>query len=329
MYWFIDVYLPIIDWLSHQIVIILFKLVRILLETILLMVIQLQYRCCKIRNVIKCWILWNYSLIWMNIVTVYHTAGIFDIVGYIYIILIIVDAINSNCIDKLPINSSAGYNLDQNSIVGYTLNQNSTIMFVIVNYYKFVSNVHKMDQFRQIINKVHNLQYNGYVGVILSLVDALPSITCQKLNTNGAGYELYRNIIIQYTSIKSITTMLISIQSDKFCTNVYKRNQFNQIGNVMHNFDLNISIINVIDINAHLQILVVVYVIRYGASLFIFAYDTFILVFKFIINHLIITYLSIFYLTAGDMDTDTVIKSIINAIIKIILQTDEMIQFWL
>ena len=327
VYWFIDVYRHTINWLLYKIVIILFKLVRIPLEMIISMVRQLQYGCFKICNTIQCWILWNYSLIWMNIVTVCHTCISCNIVGYIYIIGIILDAIHSNCIHKLYIHDSGGYKSDQNRIIGDTLNKNSTIMFVIVHYYKLVSNVHKMDQLRQMVNEIHNLQCNCYMGVILSLVDALHSISRHKLNTNGSdGYELNRNRIIQYTLIESISTMFTSIQNDKFCTNIYKMNHFNQIDNAMHNFDPIMAIMNVIDTIAHpIKILIAIYVIICEAS-FIFAYGTFRLVpvFKFMINHSNTTHLSALYLTTNNMDNGKVLTSIINAIITLTLQTNVM-----
>ena len=68
--------------------------------------------CCHICNTIQSWILRNYNSISINIRSVYRIGIVVDTIGYIYTIWVIVDAIHSNCIHKLHINSIIDYNLD-------------------------------------------------------------------------------------------------------------------------------------------------------------------------------------------------------------------------
>ena len=154
----------------------------------------------------------------INIVTICHIDVTLDMIGYIYIIWNKLDAIHSNCIHKLHINGSSGYSLDQSKLIAYSLNKNITIVFSIVNYYEFFSNVHKMDRFYPIINKIQDFGYNC-MDVILSITDALSSICYHKLHTIGScGCELNKNGTIQYTPDDTITTMITIIKYDKFAT---------------------------------------------------------------------------------------------------------------
>ena len=54
----------------------------------------------------------------------------------------------------------------------YTLEKNMTAMFLIVNYYKykFISNVHKMNQFYQIDDIIHNL---NLIISIINIIDVI------------------------------------------------------------------------------------------------------------------------------------------------------------
>ena len=101
----------VINFLLQKTIIRTFKSARILLETTLSMTKQ-QHWCSHICNVIQSWILWINSLILINIVGIYHISVIFDIIGYTYTILVIVEAIHSDYIHTLYINGSGGFNLD-------------------------------------------------------------------------------------------------------------------------------------------------------------------------------------------------------------------------
>ena len=119
-YWFSDAYLHRIDSLLHTTVKRTCKLTRFLLETSLSMAKQLEYWCGEICNVIQSWILFNYRLVWINIVTVCYIMVMFDMIRCISIIWIRIDAMYINCIHKLYINVRCSYNLDQNKVIGYS-----------------------------------------------------------------------------------------------------------------------------------------------------------------------------------------------------------------
>ena len=117
----------IIDCLLQKTIIITFELVRILLETTLSMVKQLHW-CCEICNAIQSWILRNYDLIWINIVSVYHIGVVLDTIGYIYTIWVILDAIHSNCIHKFHTNGIIDNNLDAIDPITLEINVTGSIV---------------------------------------------------------------------------------------------------------------------------------------------------------------------------------------------------------
>ena len=330
--WLYNVYLHIIDCLLIKTVITTFKLTRILLKTTLLMTQQLQFGCCDICIATRSWILWNYSLVWINIITVYHIGVIFDTIGYFYTSWVIVNAIHSNCNHKLHIiiNGRYSYTLDQNKTIRFTLNKNITIVFMIVNYCKSISYVHKMCQLYQIGNKIQNFKYNCYIGMILNMIDKLPTNFGYKAHTNGSdGYELKNNSIIQYTLVENKNTTLTIINYDQFVTEIYEMDQFYRwfypIDDVKHNLDLVVTIINVIDIiSSQIKILVAIYSIICRTWLSIFTYDTLVLLCKLMTIHSRIISLSTLYLTTINMDNFKVSISISNVITKIMAQTDHM-----
>ena len=111
--------------------------------------------------------------------------------------------------------------------------------------------------------------------------------------------------------------MITIIKYDKFATNTHKMDQFYQIDDVMSNMNLIITIVKVTVTTAHhIRILIAICVILSKTS-FIFAHGTFILVFKFIINHP-------FCLTKNNANNFKVFVSAINVIITIILQIAHM-----
>ena len=316
VYWFSDVYL-------YKAVKRTSKLTKILLEMSLSIAKQLQYGYDEICNVIQSWILWNYRLIWIlwnyrliwiNIVIACHIGVIFDMIRCISIIWIRIDEIHRNCIHKLYISVNVGYNLDQNKAIGCSLNNNITIMFLIVN-------VHKINKFYQIVDKIQNFQYNGCIDMPLTKTDALYSIFCHKLHTNSSdSCELHKNGIMQYTLHDSMTTMFTTIKYDKIATNIYKMDQFYQIDGVIHNWNqIKVTAIkSVKDAIAHqIEILIAIYVIISKRPLFIFNHGTFTFTFKFIINHSL-------YLSTNNMDKFEIITSIINTILTIIAQVDSI-----
>ena len=94
VYLFSDACLHVIDCLLYTTTVITFKSAIILLEMTLTITEQLQY-CCEVCNAKQYWILWNHSL--GDTVTVgNHNDVILDIIGYIYIICIIMNTIYSN-----------------------------------------------------------------------------------------------------------------------------------------------------------------------------------------------------------------------------------------
>ena len=122
-----------IDCLLYKTVIISFTLKRILLKMTLSMTKQLHHWCCQICNVIRCWILWNYSL--GHTVTVYnHNDVILDTIDYMYIICIIVYAIQSNRNNKLHTKNSGSYKLNQNKIIGLTVSYIAQAGYEINNF---------------------------------------------------------------------------------------------------------------------------------------------------------------------------------------------------
>ena len=289
------------------------------------MVKQLQYGYREICNVIQSWISWNYSVIWINcnIVTVYCISVTCDIISYTYGIWIIIDAIPSDCILKLWINYGGGYNLDENKIIGYSLYNNITIVFIFVNYCKFISNIHTMGQFYQIVNKILNFRYTTCMGMILSVLDTLHNIFCHELHTNnGDACELIKNEIIQCTSYGRITNMVAIVKYNKFATKIYKMNHFYQIDNLRHNSNQTKTIIRFIDTIAHrIKSLIAIYVIIAKILVFSVTYGTCILIWKFNYNvHSNTTYLFLFFLIMHNMDNLNVIICMINTIFTIIAQ---------
>ena len=53
-------------------------------------------------------------------------------------------------------NSRSDNKLHQYRIIQHKLNKHITIVFMIVNCYKFVTNIYIMDQFHHIVNIIHN-----------------------------------------------------------------------------------------------------------------------------------------------------------------------------
>ena len=204
------------------------------------------------------------------IVTIYHTIVFVHKIDYIYIFWNTFDAIHRYCIHKLNINGSC-YKMDQNTTIGYILNKIIPIVCMTIHYHEFPSNTHKIDQCHQMGNKMQNFQYNGYIGMILSLIDARYSISYHKLYTNGNGcYELNRNGNIQCTLDGTTTTMFATIQYDKSAKNMCKR----QIDNKMNNLNPIIPIIKAIDTIKHQStILLAIYVITFETLLFTFTHD--------------------------------------------------------
>ena len=265
VYWFFVVYMHMMHCLLIKTVTIAFKFIKILLETSLSTPKQLQYGHYDICNVIQLWILSNNGLILINTVIVCHIGVIWDTIGYIDTIFVILNAINSNCIHKWHINGS-GYNLDQNKIIWFTLKKNTTnIEPIAANSYKFISKDHKMHQLYQIGNKVQNFKYNCYMGMILRIIDAL---------LKDSGYEPHKNGSDKYTLDESIN-------HDKFAIKVYKMDQFYQTDVITHNLNLIITVISVID---QIKILIAIYLITCETLLSIFTHDTLVLQFKFMIN---------------------------------------------
>ena len=168
VYWLSYVYLHIIDCFLDKTIIITCKRLKILVKSTLSMAKRLQYWCFDIGNVIQWWIL-------RNTVAVYnYNDVIIDTIGCIYIIYIIVDAIQRDHNHKLQINGIGGDNLNQNKIIWLTLNKNITVVFMIASGYKFIPNVYKMHQLYRIDNKGQNLSSNRHMGMILGIIDAVP-----------------------------------------------------------------------------------------------------------------------------------------------------------
>ena len=242
-----------------------FKFTKILLERTLSTPKQSQYGHYDICNVIQSWILWNNGLTLINAVTVCHIGVIFDTNGYIGTIFVILNAINSNCIHKRHINGS-GYKLDQNKIIWFTLKINTTnIVPMATNSYKFISKEHKMHQLYQIGNKVQNFKYDGYMDMILGIIDAL---------LKDSAYEPHKNGNDEYTLDESIN-------HDKFATKIYKMDQFYQTDVITSNLNPIITVISVID---QIKTLIAVYLITCETLLSIFTHDTLVLQFKFMMN---------------------------------------------
>ena len=189
-YLFSDIYMCIIDYLLHRIIIIILNLSRIVLEMTLLMAKQLQcwFGIC---NVIEVWILWNCSGI--SIVTVYHHNGfIFDAIGYIHIIWIIIDTLHRCFTHKLHINDSDRYKSSENKIIQCTMNKTIAIVVMRMHYGNFTL---KMNQFHQSINTMHNFNK------LITMVNVIQSITRQ-MEILIAFYEVIGAIsfLISYTA---------------------------------------------------------------------------------------------------------------------------------
>ena len=106
----------VIDCLLHRIIIKVCSLTDIVLKMTLLMRKQLQYWCFDICNVIEVWILLN--CIGVDIGIIYHRNDlIFDAIGYIYIILFMLDAIHRNGTQKSDTSNSGTYKLSRNGIM--------------------------------------------------------------------------------------------------------------------------------------------------------------------------------------------------------------------
>lgn len=103
----------------------------------------------------------------------------------------------------------------------------------------------------------------GYIYIIWIIMDAIHINYIHKSYINGSdGCELNKNGSIQYTLNGSITTMIKIEKYDTFDTNISKMNQFCQIDDVMHNLNLIITIIKVIDTIAYqIEILIAICVI--------------------------------------------------------------------
>ena len=160
-YLFSDVYVCIIDYLLHRIIIIILNLTRIVLEVTLLMAKQLQgwFGIC---NVIEVWILWNCSWRYYYCLSSYHHNGfIFDAIGYIHIIWIIIDTLHRCFTHKLHINDSDRYKSSENKIIQCTMNKTIAIVVMRMHYGNFTL---KMNQFHQSINTMHN--FNKFITMI-------------------------------------------------------------------------------------------------------------------------------------------------------------------
>ena len=130
---------------------------------------QVQYWCFNVCNVIQAWILWNCN--GADIVTIYHHNGlIFNAIGNIYIIWIVLYAIHRNFKQKVNTSSGGSYMLSENEIIYYVLNKAITIIVMIIRYCKYTLND---NQFHQIINIKHNSN------LILTVIDQIEIIVYQ------------------------------------------------------------------------------------------------------------------------------------------------------
>ena len=169
VYLFSVAYECLIDCLLQRLIIIIFNLIKIALEMILLMAKQVQYWWFDLCNVINVWNLWNCS--GSDIIATYHQRGhIFNAIGNIYIIWIVLYAMHINFTQKVNTSSSGSYKLSDNEIIHYILNKTMAIIAMIIHYRTFTLND---NQCYQIINK------NSNYGLILTVINVIGIIACQ------------------------------------------------------------------------------------------------------------------------------------------------------
>ena len=305
VHWLSHAYLHTMDCFLNKTIIITCKCPKILVKSTLSMAKRLQYGCCGIGNVIQWWILRN-------------TVAV-------YIIYIIVDAIQRDHNHKLQINGIDSDNLNKNKSIWFTLNKNITVVVMIASGYKFIPNVYKMHQLYQIDNTGQNLSSNRHMGMILGIIDAVSRFSDYELHTHSSDCcELKQNEIIRYILDESMNTVFAIVNYDEFATKIHKMNQFHQIDHKIHNLHQIIIMINFFDtFSQQIEILtlIAIYLIKCYTWSSIFIHDTLLLLLKFM-NNYSMTNLSTPCMATNNMNKFKAIISILNAIIGIILQQD-------
>ena len=181
--------------------------------------------------------------VWIHICNVYQQILlILNRMRCICTIKIKINAIYSIYSHQSHTNSSNGFKWDQNGIILCILNENIPIMFTIIHCNKFIANICNMNQFDAIDDAIHTL---NLIMTMLDVVDINIGDTLLFIVTHGAGS------IDMYIKRTNNYIMFMIKHYDEFDATV---NKIDHTGDIMHeinNFDLIITIINVLDIILH------------------------------------------------------------------------------
>ena len=165
----------------------------------------------------------------------------------------------------------------------------------------------------------------SYICMILIVMNTTNIVCAYKLNRNNdCCNKLNQNAIMWYTLNRHVPVTFATKDYDKFAANVCKMDQLNGIVNKKHNFDILRTIMNIVDtIVYQIEILIDIYVVVGNILFTVVTHGTFILISK--LN----TYshtpdLFLLYVILNNIDHISVIISIVNTIITIVVQIDHI-----